>query len=245
MAAQQHLSRAPIIEAIIDIRVKLLPTFEVKAMSDIELSKNYVSPPVAIRDFEGGIDTMDDNYQPFSRELESPGYAYASIDGKHRVQFRKDGFSFSQLQPYTHWENVKSEAQLLWNTYKEKTSPELITRVATRYRNVLALPLSERGLEDYFTALPTIPGGLPKQVNFFSTQIVIPFEDDITATVIQQLLPISTLNNVVNILLDIDVASQKGVQISNDIWTILDRLRNVKNIVFFEHITEKTVQYFI
>ncbi len=45
----------------------------------------------------------------FPRDEGIQGYFYKSDDGKNIARFRKDGFTFSRLKPYTDWESVLVE----------------------------------------------------------------------------------------------------------------------------------------
>ena len=91
---------------------------------------------------------------------------------------------------------MKEEAVRLWEIYAASVSPDPITRIGTRYINVLKLPLN--------TELKDAP-----------------------------------------IVLDIDVyiARQFEPQ-AQEFWHSLDQLREFKNTVFFESITEKSMELF-
>jgi uncharacterized protein (TIGR04255 family) len=163
----------------------------------------------------------------------------------HVAQFRLDGFSFSHLGHYSKWEDVSREAKKLWEIYRAGTKPVLVQRLATRYINSIAIPSKKFDYDDYFTAAPKIPQGLPQLLSHFFTRLVIPFPDHgATAIVVQTPAekpdPVNT-----TVILDIDAFADVSLA-SNDakIDEILAILRNVKNEIFFNSITDRTKELF-
>jgi len=245
MANQRHLGNAPIIEAIIDFRVKLPPEFNPGGFSTLSKTISSRYPKSEPRKLITGTFGMKEN-KPFINLPEMKGiqgYIYKTEDEKNVAQFRIDGFTFSRLKPYTEWENIISEARSLWGKYYDQSSPELISRIAVRYINKLDLPIAMKKFEEYLTAPPQIPESLPQEVSQFLTRVVI-HKADITANIIQT-LDRSQKPKHLGVILDIDVykTSQKGIDESS-LWTEFERLRNMKNLVFFESITEKTARLY-
>lgn len=245
MAKQRHLRNAPIIEAIIDFRVKLPPAFNPEDFSSFsrDLSDRYPKNEPR-RIFTGAFGIKED--KPFIEKPEIrgiQGYIYKSEDEKNIAQFRIDGFTFSRLNPYTEWESVFSEAKNLWEIYSSKSSPELISRIAVRYINKLDLPLKMKGFEEYLTAPPQVPESLPQKVSQFLTRVVI-HEADITANIIQA-LDKSLKPDHIGVILDIDVykGSKLGINESS-VWSEFGRLREMKNRIFFGSITEDTARLY-
>jgi len=109
----RHYDKAPIKEAIIDIQI------ESASLTLANFDKVEVSPPRGYAErqkvtighirgrLEGGILTATANQD----EL---GYAFVGGEGKHHVQFRLNGFTFSRLAPYQTWEQLRSETKTLW-----------------------------------------------------------------------------------------------------------------------------------
>lgn len=154
-----HLKNAPITEAIIDFRVKLHPDFQVKEFFSLKKELHEKYPTVRERKMiEGTLEIRDGKpIQTLPVDKGLYGYFFESNDGKNVAQFRKDGFTFSRLKPYTRWEEVIQEARTLWNKYVKISSPEYVTRIATRYINHLNIPLPIAGLSDYLASPPKIP----------------------------------------------------------------------------------------
>jgi len=235
----QTLRRAPITEALIDIRVKLTPELDVKQIDSFYESIKHDYPQKQ----EQRLSQVEVEQKPGEGLIKSStkinGYRYISSDKKQIAQARLDGFTFSRLHPYTTWEDLRSEAYKLWLLYKQVTTPELITRVALRYINNLKIPMPIKDFSDFLTAPPQVPEKLPQGVSSFITRVVI-YEPTIGANAIitQALEQIAT--DVVPIILDIDVFKfqSEGIE-EKEAWDTIEKLRNFKNQIFFKSITNK------
>lgn len=167
MTEYQILRKAPITEALIDIRVKLTPDLDVRKIDSIYESIKNEYPLKQ----EQKISQVHVEQKPGEDIVKSlikiSGYRYISSDEKRIVQVRLDGFTFSRLHPYTTWEDLRSEAYRLWLLYKEITSPELIIRVALRYINNLNIPMPIKDFSDFLTAPPQFQRDYLKELVVF------------------------------------------------------------------------------
>lgn len=243
MVEQRHLPRAPITEALVDIQVKLPPNVDVAKLKSMHglISEKYPKHAELVRSHF--------TFVPQKKSAETTpvcvcGYKYTSADDKQVIQVRLDGFTFSRLRPYKTWESLRKEAYLLWGIYVKLFSPEIITRVALRYINRLEIPQPLRDFRDYLTAPPEVPQNLPQEISSFLTRIVIP-EPSLNATAIITQALATTDQKIVPVILDIDVF--KVAQFNTDgkeVWETIDKLRVLKNNIFFESITEKIVELY-
>ncbi|MCX5999395.1 MAG: TIGR04255 family protein [Chloroflexi bacterium] len=246
MATQRHLKNAPVVEALIDLRVTLPSTFDVAGLALLKDTLQADYPKAAERrEFEGGLEVADKRVQHTFEDKGLHGYQLRSGDDTQVAQFRRDGFTFSRLKPYTEWETVLAEARRLWELYCTKASPDVVTRIAVRYINQLSIPSPIGDLAGYLTAPPRVPPTLPQEMSNFLTRIVLrDAELDIQANIIQALQRGPKADDF-NIILDIDVYKQQqnGFE-DGTIWPTFDRLRELKNRIFFDSITEKTARLF-
>lgn len=246
MAKQRHLDNAPIVEAIIDFRVRLAPTFDLTGFISPGQTLHPEYPKMEEkREFATGIQLANNRVQPLFEDKGLMGYFFRSEDGKNVVQFRKDGFTFSRLKPYTEWETVCAEAKRLWELYRAKASPELVTRIAVRYINRLTIPLPISDFADYLTAPPMIPETLPQDVNQFMTRVLVrDVITDIQANIVQA-LDKGAKSDEVAIILDIDVYKQQESGLDESkIWPTFEQLRELKDRIFFDSISERTARLF-
>jgi uncharacterized protein (TIGR04255 family) len=247
MARRRHLKNAPIVEAIVDFRVKLPDKFEVKSFTSIKKRLGNRYPKMEERrEFEAGVRIKDKRVEHMVEEKGLQGYFFKSPDGKNVAQFRKDGFTFSRLKPYTNWQDVLTEAKKLWRLYMDRTFPDLVvTRIAVRYINQLDIPLPIKDLKEYLKTPPAIPQNVPQELYQFLTRVTIRDPKfDIMAHIIQA-LERSSKRDCVTIILDIDVFKQKESGfVELEIWQTFEQLRDLKNRIFFSSITEKTARLF-
>jgi len=240
------LSKAPITEALIDIRIKVRDDLKIEQLSSIcnFISKEYPNRKERYQ-WEGSLEFKKGKPPTSSASEIIDGYIFISGDNRQIFQARLDGFTFSRLKPYETWECFRDEAYRLWHKYKEVTSPEII-RVALRYINKMELPLPIKDFSDYLTAAPIVPAGLPQGVSSFLSRVIIHEPEIGAAGIITQALEQIVNPNIIPIILDIDVFKQKSEGISEEeVWQILEKLRHFKNKIFFESITEKAKELFL
>lgn len=244
MIAKRHLPNAPIKEAMIDIQVALPERAKIEALNSnyARIAGQYPKHETLQRG-EFGLHSNEGEPTRLTIGHSVVGYRFTSGDGRCVAQFRTDGFTFSRLEPYDTWEEMKGEAARLWKIYAESVSPNPITRVATRYVNLLKLPLNIE-LKEYLTAPPTVPEGLNQELSSFLTRIEIREPSTGAHGILTQALE-GVREDHAPMVLDIDVfiARQFDPQ-DGEFWHCLDQLRDFKNTVFFESITEKTVEHF-
>jgi len=244
MIEKRHLPHAPIKEALIDIQVAFPEKVTVEALNSryADIADQYPKHETLQR---GEFGVRNEDGQPTTVTIGHAvaGYRFSSEDGGRVAQFRVDGFTFSRLEPYDTWEEMKEEAARLWNVYFSTVSPDPITRVGTRYINVLKLPLNTE-LKEYLTAPPSIPAGLNQELSNFFTRIDI--HDPATGArgFLTQALE-GVHGDYAPIVLDIDVFVAKQFDPREDeFWQCLEQLKDFKNTVFFESITEQVVELF-
>ncbi|VAW80468.1 hypothetical protein MNBD_GAMMA14-337 [hydrothermal vent metagenome] len=244
MIEKRHLPHAPIKEALIDIQVAFPQKVTVEALNSryAQIADRYPKHETLQRG-EFGLHNEDGQPATVTIGHAVAGYRYSSEDGCRVAQFRVDGFTFSQLEPYNTWEEMRDEAARLWEVYVDAVSPDPITRVGTRYINVLKLPLPAE-LKEFLTAPPSIPPGLNQELGSFLTRIEIRDPEIEALGFLTQALE-GVHDDYAPIVLDIDVFVAKQFDPREDeFWGYLDKLRDFKNTVFFKSITEETVEIF-
>jgi uncharacterized protein (TIGR04255 family) len=246
MAKQRYLNNAPIVEAIVDLRVRLAPAFDVTGLASLQEAIRVDYPKMEQRrEFLAGIDFAGKQVQQVFEDKGLGGYISRSDDGKNVIQFRRDGFTFSRLRPYTQWETVAAEAKRLWGLYSAKASPGTVTRIALRCINNLSIRLPINDFADYLTAPPTIPHTLPQELRHFMTRVTVREAELDTQANIIQALDKSAKPDEVAIFLDIDVYKEQETDFDDSkIWSTFELLRELKNRIFFDSITEKTARLF-
>ena len=121
-------------------------------------------------------------------------------------------------------------------------APCRIDRLGVRYVNRLDVPyFDEYSLDDYFTNTPKLFMKSKSGVEHFLTRLVLKLNhtQDINAVVIQTID--KPTDNILPLILDIDVSAQLTQEDQADIWSLLDRLREYKNDMFFHTMTPRSL----
>ncbi len=240
MAKQRHLPRAPIAEALIDIRVTPRDglTFSVlqESLSTLDFGY-YVKNPISEGTF-GFMLPADGKRPQTTAEAAQTGLRLHSHDEKYVAQCTISGLTLSRLSPYEAWPNLVQEAKRVWAVYTERLIPKQVNRVATRFINDLQLPMDHgESYQKYLHKLVDVPDEAPQAVaSFFQRFQLIDVESD-ARVILTLALDNPQPGGRVPVILDID-AFRSLEPSHQDIWSILDKLRELKNRCFFGTITE-------
>jgi uncharacterized protein (TIGR04255 family) len=247
MASIRHLPHAPIVEALVDLRVKTRADFDIEAVASAHAQLQAAYPrKEEMRAVE--LQVIQAHGQPAAQrcqDLGKLGFRFISEDGRQIAQFRRDGFTFNRLAPYPSWEDVFGEASRLFRIYRNVVPGEEVTRIAVRYINRLLLPASLSELRLFLTAPPSIPGGLNVELDAFLSRITVHSpEGGLTAHLTQTTQP-AVVEEKLPVILDID-AFELGAfpPLADSLLLRFAALRKFKNEIFFTSLTEKAVALF-
>ena len=247
MAEARHLNNAPIKEAIIDLKVVSSRPIDEEVFSGLigKLGDTYVDEkPIRAGSFQVNFTSGSER---FTSEEKVIGHQYSTSDGMFVAQFRKEGFTLSHLPKYTDWSTFKAEAQRLWSIYSSLIGEFKFSRVATRYLNEIPLDIKvPLRFEDYLNHTPSYPDELGDTINNFFYRVSLPIPDWNAICNINQLIgKPDEEEGILPIILDTDVfRSNCGEFSTREAWDLLDNLRDYKNIVFFNMVTDKALEMF-
>jgi len=237
-----HLRRAPIVEALVDLKVSppaggldAIEPFAALISLDFPNRQRLAHLSANLRISE--TDAAPEFAPGTSQVL---GSIFTASDSSKAVQSRIDGFSFSQLGKYDDWATLRRNARGYWDQYVSTVHPMNVSRWALRFINRIELPLPMRDFGDYLRTMPVISPDLPQGLSEFFLRLVVPFPSA-TVVVSQTIDAAGVTPESIPIILDIDVFESGELPASGEeIWERLDRLREIKNDVFFKSITETT-----
>ena len=170
---------------------------------------------------------------------------FASEDGRRVVQSKLDGLVVSRLAPYEHWKAFRTQLFEFWEAYKEVALPRSVTRIGVRYINIIDLKTPVRDLQDFLTTVPSPPPRLPQAMSSFLSRIVIPDERSSGMIVLTESMEPSPDSKSVPILLDIDVFREFQAPYPEEFDAeVLEKLHDAACRVFFESVTERTVEMY-
>jgi uncharacterized protein (TIGR04255 family) len=239
--AHPHLAHAPIAEASIDIQVDA-PDLTSEGLGAMFQDVKDVFPEKHDRvEYQFGIDA---SHAP-RNDQKQVGWLAWSVDHSRAIQARPDGFTFSRLPKYQDWSDLRDGARREWGKYAAVAKPRVIRRIGVRFINRIELPRSLNDFEDYFQTFPKIGPTIPQKLVGAFARLLIPFDRAI-ASVTQTFDASSITDTIIPVVLDIDVFLNAEFDPNGDeFWENLDRLRHIKNEVFFGSITEKTKEMFL
>jgi uncharacterized protein (TIGR04255 family) len=240
---RSHLARAPIVEAVIDLRV--LPRDGIAADHFSSLGSRVgqqYNPPSLMRSVQARFGIEGGRAVVPTQVEAADGWLYHSQTQRTVVQFRVNGFTFSKLEPYTTWEEVFGEARRLWSIYVQVAQPRQVSRLAVRYINRLRLP-APADLGEYLSAPPVLPQSIPQRMRDFLTRVVVDAPERNLSAVLTQAseTPLDD-RSAIQVLLDIDAFREPAMPADDpSLSEIFEQLRTLKNEIFFASVTERTV----
>ncbi|SRR6266478_2716658 len=247
MTESEHLPRAPVVEALLDIQVTLPKGVEPDDLAALQqrLGKKYPQKQVR-KTWQSELILRPDGV-PQTRTSESPsGYLFSSSDGKDVIQARPDGFAFSRLPPYNDWDSFSALAKEGWREYNKLMKPESVNRIALRYINRISLPLPFSDLSEYLLTGPQLAPNLSLNLKSFFFRAVTQDEKAKATAVVTETVEETTTSSLhVPFILDIDVFRVGAFPKEPDkLWPLFSPLRELKNRVFFESITPAAKELF-
>ena len=247
MREPHHLNNAPIREALVDIFVEfpgdMEPSSQVKVLESLVAKVKEEYPNV--QNVAEGQLQVDFKEKQGRFEQNVLGFRCFNGDNNRAVQFRRDGFTFNWLRPYTEWADFRSQAARMWQLYREAATPAKVVRLGLRFINDLALPLPFDSFGEYLVADPIVPKELPQGLSRFLTRVTLDNEEGTASATLTQAFEGVTDPDRVNVILDIDTRIQAEFAPEDSaIWERLDGLRDFKNKIFFASLTDKAVRLF-
>ncbi|MGA3844086.1 TIGR04255 family protein [Ralstonia nicotianae] len=248
VARYRHLSRAPLREALIDLRfepavpLNVIDRF-VASIGDLYDKSTDLWTAVFGLSANGQGAAMHSGNTAVGRRLESSRQPYV-------LQCQVSGFTLSRLSPYADWLDLRKETHRLWESFRKFAGPLVVTRIAVRYINELRLPVPFADFGEYLTCSPQVPESLPQSLSGFLSRVIIPDDRMNCVSVVTQAYEGPPSDGpsgaAITVIFDIDVSRMTRLDGANDaeVWSGLDMLRDQKNRMFFEHLTEKTVEMY-
>jgi uncharacterized protein (TIGR04255 family) len=238
------LDKAPIIEAVVDIDCDMPPTFTAEDAEETVAGGYKTDYPILKKKYEithkvthkQGEEPQVDAAPPKIQALQ-----FLNEDKNQLVQVRNAGFSFNRLAPYKSLDTYLPEIQKTWVLFAEALTPIQVKRVCLRYINRFSIPLKDGSMQlnDYLKQAPILPDEKTMTVSGFVNQHLI--KDQETGNHAKVVLATQHCDySNLTLLLDIGVTGCNSGDIQ---WPFIDEelkaLRDLKNRVFFNIITDK------
>lgn len=246
---RQHYDRAPIVEAIIDVRLSAAPTFRItnpEMKTVLEAEKAQYSQVLEAHTVEATANFGPAGMVTTSARAQHDADAYRLQDnnGKQAAHLEGGRFSFSKYEPYETWETLRDEAKRIWHRYVQVVRPVSVHRLSLRYVNRIDIPLVAGDLKEWLLTVPDVHPSLGPGVTSYMMELQIPQVGlPKTVAMMRQALVQPHKPEVISIVLDIDVV--RGVDLSGSdadlaqVWQMFETLHTRENQIFENTITER------
>lgn len=243
MAQVQHLRNAPITEAVIELQLTGQSEVTKGDFAPVQAAEGKGYPRVSgIFRRNGQIEVSEKGFVGSYSDSKLIGVHIVSADEKYVGSLAIDRFSVSRMRPYEDWETFKTEALRLWVHELSVLKPTGITRLGVRFLNEIDVPFPT-GMQELFN-LPVAlaPNGRPL-LAFASSCLIPDVEKDLGVNLNVFSQPPTEQGTNFRFMVDIDAF--KAVSFDpKDVggWShILDDLRDFKNKIFFELLTDSVI----
>jgi uncharacterized protein (TIGR04255 family) len=232
--APRHFSKAPVIEAIIDIQIAGAPADLLETLENAEMAAGYRQAGT-IGAIVGKLEFREDSSVATAKGSRL-GYRFHSADDKFVVQIRTNGFTFSRLAPYDRWETFIAEAESNWAHYRRIVEGPgiVIPQFSVRYINKLHMPPGSE-VSSYLRTYPEISSELPQVMTNSFMRVELDLGNNLPgATLIhQQFYTQSDQPGQVAMILDNEIRVPYQAPLSDpDLWTTIHKTRVLKNRYF-------------
>ncbi|HCF38116.1 MAG TPA: hypothetical protein DER56_03435 [Thermosipho africanus] len=169
-------------------------------------------------------------------------YVYSSEDKKTKLEITENSVTFIDESPYIGWSHFKESATKFFNILSEILNKTKIVRTSIRFINRFSFEKFDSP-EEYFNTLisSTNDGELPYPVQQYGFKIIMVVPNSNIHSIVNQnveVVPPSPFNYT----FDIDVLDKDEYPFNIVIITEKsESLREIKNKIFFENITQKTI----
>lgn len=240
-----HLAKAPIIEAVFEIKTVPVELWEEAAITT-EIKNIYPSGYTfeSERMFEQTLGFL--SAQPM--EAVNPvvswnGLKVISADKTEIIKFSRDAFLYSRLKPYTDWEDFSSKSLKNYEMYKTiNKSAGNIKRLGIRFINSIDYDGSD--LSKYLKHPPVKAGDVAMTFNGFLHHNSYSLQDEgIQINHIQMLKPAAAGQKNAALIIDVDVFIDT-IKPGFNVESSLSRIRELKNDIFFGSLSEEQIRRF-
>lgn len=239
MTTSPTYRKAPIVEAVIDVRVQ----HQVKPTDLGQLAKKLGGRYPNSMEVKGVEVLIEGSGAQVKHS--NAGYRLTSNDQADSCVVNATGITTSRLAPYTGWEAFAQSAHDNWETWAKVTGSSQAARVGVRFINRIDVPRDTDGnvtIFDYIRLRPEFPPVSNSPLTGFAVQITTKLDNSQWWVSLNSgvIVPAPLLNHV-SFLLDIDVYRDTELPTnSKKLCEVIDQARELKNGLFEKMITDSS-----
>lgn len=241
------LSKAPIAEAVIEFRFSPDSTLDFNALEKIGGTMTDEFPHKenrAQKEMIWDISNKEPVYQ--IKDLGHVMLILRSAEKNRVVQLRTDRYSFSLVGSYSTWKKFSDEALSAWRKFNIGDRINSLSRIGIRYVNNLNLPKDRNYMERYLSIPPKIPANVNGRIEGFLNRVIIKNSEIPASSTVALALDHNKISEEsFPVILDIDVFYSHSIEHNfEEISTILEKLRNFKNDIFFNSLSKEGIELY-
>lgn len=239
----ESLSKAPIVEAVIQLNAPPSKPFDQAKLKDFLESRFVDYKTHGQLHVEAGFESSDDGNVAMHHKAHWDGYRLHSADSKYICQWKRNALVFSRLQPYLSWPDLLSAIMPFWTAYQEVGRPEIVEGIGVRYISQIPLTENEKPTRYVQKIHPPLIGLGLKADSFFHQDTIplkgYPYE----VRLIRAVQPAAEKSGSRKVLIvDIDVSTTRAVTF-DQLDKSLDEMRFIKNKVFFTYMKDAAERF--
>lgn len=170
------------------------------------------------------------------------GYVYFTTDQKEKLTLSESDITYTKESPYTGWDFFKAFVLKVLNTLSPVLEGITIQRTSIRFINQFSLTDFDDPTEYFNTQITSsaAENSMPYPVTKYGFRLTFDISEGIYSIVNQN---VDQLTDKYIYIFDIDVLDRNNILFDIDtIAETLERLRDIKNNIFFGNLTNKTLE---
>jgi uncharacterized protein (TIGR04255 family) len=240
MVEKQHYARPPIAEAVIELRFEgSLNTRELERVRD--RFKTQYSTVEQIQT----IEVMFDGAKATPKVV-LDGFKMTENNAVNLLMVKPQAVGTIRLAPYENWEQLRGQAQQNWELFSHVlNTKKRVTRIGARYINRIDVPndlFNSRKIGDLFSTHVSLGPNIARGTGTFSYAVSATHgRTGAKLTIQSAVLAQAALLEHTSITLDTDAFWDERDEIPqriDEMWAKADMLREAKNSVFENSITD-------
>lgn len=192
-----------------------------------------------------GFEVPDGDASPMVHAQVTRRMQFVSQDEKSLVQAGPHLLSINHLAPYPGWPEFSKLIKRILDVYRDVAQSTELERIGLRYINRLEIPEAKVTLEDYISAVPSVPEGIPDNLIRWGQRIDIPYPTENGILMLQTASLNPQNQGRIVFLLDIDFKTINAADLSQTMaiaW--VDKAHRILETAFEASITDKTRSLF-
>jgi uncharacterized protein (TIGR04255 family) len=238
--------KAPITEAVIHLQVGGNAT----ADEQEKLVKRFGADYPQSKKLSGLSVTVNTTGGAATVEQRAQGFRLTNSDQTDILLVFPNGIATARLAPYPGWPHLRKRAEAAWAQWRRTVTSSQINRIGIRNINRIDVPIRDRPAINFDTYLhfrPLVPHITGGPLRGYLLQVTFPAPSSHwNVSIASSIVAPPPLIDNISFLLDIDVFRSEQIPGREDeLWTVIDEARAIKNTIFERCITDETRKLFV